>query len=35
MNEHILNAEGLMGRTGVIVVRANADFGSRGAEICF
>lgn len=35
MNEHILNAEGLMGRAGVIVVHTNAGFGSRGAEMCF
>lgn len=33
MNECILNAEGLMGRTGAIVVRASAGFDSREAKI--
>lgn len=33
MNECILNAEGVMGRTGVIVVGVNGGFDSTGAKI--
>lgn len=33
MNECLLTAEGLMGRTGAIVVQANAGLDSRGAKI--